>query len=110
MNERGHSRIYYTYDFNFTVNVNSDWFSQITWKVNDSTVEGKTSMDFTNAQQEAEDIKNALLSLQQQVQENGGYSVQPQQAVVCPYCGATTIPDANGCCEYCGSALGGIEQ
>ena len=23
----------------------------------------------------------------------------------CPACGATTIPDAHGCCEYCGSAL-----
>jgi hypothetical protein len=25
----------------------------------------------------------------------------------CPYCGATTTPDASGCCEYCGSAIGG---
>ena len=29
----------------------------------------------------------------------------PKTAVKCPYCGATTIPDENGCCEYCGSAL-----
>ena len=31
-----------------------------------------------------------------------------QQAAVpvtCPYCGATTTPDKNGCCEYCGSKL-----
>lgn len=25
--------------------------------------------------------------------------------VVCPFCGATTVPDANKCCEYCGSKL-----
>ena len=25
--------------------------------------------------------------------------------VTCPYCGATTTPDKNGCCEYCGSKL-----
>lgn len=25
--------------------------------------------------------------------------------VICPYCGAPTTPDANGCCEYCGSKL-----
>ena len=31
---------------------------------------------------------------------------QPQRGpVTCPYCGATTTPDANGCCEYCGSKL-----
>lgn len=31
---------------------------------------------------------------------------QPQRGpVTCPYCGASTTPDANGCCEYCGSKL-----
>ena len=25
--------------------------------------------------------------------------------IVCPYCGAPTFPDANNCCEYCGSKL-----
>ena len=28
-------------------------------------------------------------------------------AVTCPECGASTIPDAFGCCEYCGGALYG---
>lgn len=28
-------------------------------------------------------------------------------AVTCPYCGATTTPDASGCCEYCGGAVNG---
>ena len=31
----------------------------------------------------------------------------PRPAVKCPYCGASTVPDDNGCCEYCGSALNG---
>ncbi|MBP5748287.1 MAG: DUF4428 domain-containing protein [Treponema sp.] len=30
---------------------------------------------------------------------------QPKPAVTCPSCGATTVPDANGCCEYCGAKL-----
>ena len=30
---------------------------------------------------------------------------QQRGPVTCPYCGATTTPDANGCCEYCGSKL-----
>ena len=29
----------------------------------------------------------------------------PKVAVNCPYCKATTFPDANGRCEYCGGAL-----
>ena len=42
----------------------------------------------------------------------GVYSVRraaaaPKTAVICPCCGATTMPDANGCCEYCGGALNG---
>ncbi len=30
---------------------------------------------------------------------------QPKTARVCPFCGATTVPDENGCCEYCGSVI-----
>ena len=26
-------------------------------------------------------------------------------SVTCPYCGATTTPDASGCCAYCGGAV-----
>ena len=29
----------------------------------------------------------------------------PAGPVICPCCGAKTVPDANGCCEYCGSSL-----
>ncbi|MBQ5760991.1 MAG: hypothetical protein IIV85_04450, partial [Clostridia bacterium] len=25
--------------------------------------------------------------------------------VVCPYCGATTTPNGEGCCEYCGAPV-----
>ena len=28
-------------------------------------------------------------------------------AVACPYCGATTTPEASSCCEYCGGAVNG---
>jgi len=29
----------------------------------------------------------------------------PKMAVTCPFCGATTTPDASGCCEYCGGSV-----
>ena len=31
----------------------------------------------------------------------------PKAPVVCPFCGAKTVPGADGCCEYCGSKLNG---
>ena len=32
-------------------------------------------------------------------------SHETARAVQCPLCGATTIPDKHGCCEYCGGAI-----
>ncbi|MGX8686932.1 MAG: DUF4428 domain-containing protein, partial [bacterium] len=29
----------------------------------------------------------------------------PRGPVTCPNCTAETLPDANGCCEYCGSKI-----
>ena len=29
----------------------------------------------------------------------------PKKAVTCPYCGATTTPNASGQCEFCGGAV-----
>ena len=29
----------------------------------------------------------------------------PKTAVTCPHCGASTIPDENGRCEYCGGSV-----
>ena len=26
-------------------------------------------------------------------------------SAICPHCGAPAIPDANGCCEFCGGRL-----
>ena len=29
----------------------------------------------------------------------------PAGPVICPCCGAKTVPDANGCCPYCGEKV-----
>ena len=39
--------------------------------------------------------------------ENAAAAAAPRQAVTCPWCGATTTPDASGCCEYCGGSVNG---
>ena len=54
----------------------------------------------------ANEIKMTLLQARQDVREAEAAANAPKQAVQCPNCGATTIPDANGCCEYCGGAVG----
>ena len=52
------------------------------------------------------EIKQALTSIRTQVRKEAQAAAAPKTAVTCPYCGATTIPDASGCCEYCGGAVG----
>ena len=54
----------------------------------------------------ANEIKMTLLQARQDVRQEEMAANAPKQAVQCPNCGATTIPDANGCCEYCGGAVG----
>ena len=44
-----------------------------------------------------------LVRRRQQIEQEAA----PKTAVTCPYCGATTTPDVNGCCEYCGGAVRG---
>ena len=52
-----------------------------------------------------EEIKSVLTDVREQVREAAISASMPKVAVTCPFCGATTMPDANGCCEYCGGAL-----
>lgn len=51
------------------------------------------------------EIKAALLQTSVQAREERAAAAAPKQPVICTACGATTVPDANGCCEYCGSPL-----
>ena len=62
--------------------------------------------DFVEAMKMAEDIKATLLGVREEQREERKKAKEPKAAVICPYCGATTKPDASGCCEYCGGPLG----
>lgn len=53
-----------------------------------------------------EEIKEALMAVRQQARDEVAAAAAPKTAVTCPYCGATTMPDASGCCEYCGGVVG----
>lgn len=112
---------HYTYHYNFTViiRVNHPYFDEIRFKLNASDVEvayngqpgfgvtpGKRSMEYQDYERMGREIKRALTSIRTQVRKEATAAAAPKTASTCPYCGATTIPDANGCCEYCGGAMG----
>ena len=52
-----------------------------------------------------EEIKQILMQARQQVREELEQKAAEPKAVTCPYCLATTFPDKNGRCEYCGGAI-----
>jgi len=96
------ARYKFEYDFNITVNVNHRWFDQIRFKVNSKNIEGRTSIDYKDTDRQANDIIVALQGVYQDTRE----AAKPKTAVTCPSCGASTLPDMNGCCEYCGAPVG----
>lgn len=111
-NSEGHRESYdpprydIDYDVYLTIHVNSPYFDEITFKVNDSRIEERYSVEFREAERQANEIREALASLRETVRENVAAAKAPKVAVTCPFCGATTMPDANGRCEFCGGAIG----
>ena len=47
--------------------------------------------------------RRSLLS--EEMREEMAAANAPKIKVTCPACGASTLPDANGCCEFCGSPV-----
>ncbi len=72
-----------------------------------SAVDHTATAEYGNYYRMAEDMVNILLQRHNEIREERIEASKPKTAVTCPYCGATTIPDANGCCEYCGGAVRG---
>ena len=111
-NSEGHRESYdpprydIDYDVYLTIHVNSPYFDEITFKVNDSRIEERYSVEFREAERQANEIREALTSLRETVRENVAAAKAPKVAVTCPFCGATTMPDTNGRCEFCGGAIG----
>lgn len=94
------------YDFNLTIHVNTPYFTEIDLRVNDSTIEQRGSIEYREAKRQATEVRDALVQLRQETRDSVVAAKAPKTAVTCPFCGATTIPDASGRCEYCGGAIG----
>lgn len=102
-NERSYNppRYEYEYDFYITISINHPYVSRIRFKLNQNTIERRGSAEFVSCENQAREICDALTQVRQGVRE----AKMPKTAMVCPHCMASTIPDANGRCEYCGGAL-----
>lgn len=89
------------YDLYITVYIKHPYVEQIEFKVNRDRIEQQNSVEYRNAEQLANEIKAALAG----IREEQRAAAAPKKAVTCPHCLATTMPDANGCCEYCGASI-----
>lgn len=67
--------------------------------------EVRASVEYRQYEEMGLEIKEALLKVRQKVREEVVAANAPKTAVTCPFCGATTTPDASGCCEFCGGAI-----
>ena len=83
----------------------SPFFNEIEFKLNSSNVEQRGSVQFREFDNQANEIKEALTQVRQDVRANVAAANTPKTARICPNCSATSIPDANGRCEFCGGAM-----
>ena len=122
-NEQGEEESYqpkryeYSYDIKVLIHVNNPYFSEIEFKVNDRDIEiGEPGLSLMGVQQpprpelnaeyrrcmeNAQEIKSLLTGARDTAREEAA----PRQPVICKACGAKTVPDSSGCCEYCGTLL-----
>lgn len=111
LNSEGKSVSYnpprYKYEYNFytVIHVNSPFFSEIEVKINDSSIDQRGSVSYREMERQAVEIKAALTQVRQEIRESIIAANAPKVALTCPLCGATTTPDASGCCEYCGGTV-----
>jgi len=117
-------RYYWDYDFTMTILVNHPYFDDMRFELNNSQVRvesygsnrsflgvsvnsfnPRNHPDFLEYEDMGREIKEALTQMRMETRESIAAANAPKMAVVCPACGATTMPDAAGCCEYCGSPV-----
>ena len=65
----------------------------------------KNSVEYREYENLGWEIRDVLMQVREGARAEAAEANAPKQAVKCPYCGATTIPTENGCCEYCGAPI-----
>lgn len=82
------------------------WGNQPSRSFGGGSVNPENDMDFRRYREMGEEIKSILMQVRQSARDEQIAAAQPKAAQQCPYCGAFTAPNANGCCDYCGGAMG----
>ena len=124
-------RYEYSYNFYVTIQVNHPYFDDMRFQLNGSSVHtGETSMgaasggwttnraaagiragmgvtEYNEYVKMGNEIKRAVDGMRNEIRREVRAQSAPKAAVTCPWCGATTTPDASGCCEYCGGSVNG---
>ncbi|NLA81729.1 MAG: DUF4428 domain-containing protein [Clostridiaceae bacterium] len=95
------------HNFYVMIDVSHPWVNQMRLQVNNSSVEGGIYQpDYKEADRDANEIVDTLLAMRDGTLADKEAMAKPKQKVTCPHCGATTMPDENGACEYCMGAIG----
>ncbi len=112
-------RFIWSYDFYIVIRVNHPYFDDMHFQINRSEIElnfgnalpamhkpnPRTNVEYREYESMAKEIKEILINARCQIREEVAAASAPKMAVTCPYCGATTTPDASGKCEFCGGAV-----
>ena len=94
-------RYEYSYNFVLYITVNNPYFSELRVQLNGAALDGHDRMGCQRMKEEGDGLVK-LLQLRRMQQQQKEAARGPRS---CPFCGAVTKPDKNGCCEYCGSKI-----
>ncbi len=108
----------YSYDFHVLIRVNHPYFDEIRFRLNSSDVETtsapvmagrkpdpRMNPEYAEYERMGQEIVSVLTQSRQESRDAAAAAAAPKMAKICPGCGASSIPDANGCCQYCGTSL-----
>lgn len=114
-------RYVWSYNFTLTILVKHPYFDDMKFDLNKHRIRIESSNDFSLFTRGSFDPRNhpsfvkyedmakliysALVEMRDIERTTAAEAAAPKTPVVCPYCGATTTPDANSCCEYCGAPI-----
>ncbi len=121
-NEKSYNprRFEYEFDFWMKIYVNHPYFSEIKFRINNNTIRveqaggfmirsakdiGESNAEYRQCQEIAREIHETLTQVRENIREDIAAANAPRVAQVCPLCGATTTPDEQGRCEFCGGAV-----
>ena len=105
-------RYSHDYDFDVKIYVNNPYFDEINFQINRSSVTEQSNgtvlrhgAEYESYAKSLEEIKEIFSGIREDVRAEAAAATAPKVPVKCPGCGANTLPDEKGCCEYCGCAL-----